>query len=60
MKIIESKETVYNVAESLAQVSAPMMQSGEIGSVNIVCRGEPTNVPEGTWVLYFISLLLLF
>lgn len=34
--------------EFIAQVLAPMIQSGEIKSIDAVCTGEPRNVPEGT------------
>ena len=50
VKTIESDEIVGHGPEFLAQVLAPMMQSGEIASINVACTCEPRNV-RGTWVL---------
>ena len=50
VKTTESDETVGHGAKFFAQVLAPMMQSGEIASINAACTCESRNV-RGTWVL---------
>ena len=51
MNTIGSDEIVGHLPGFRAQVLPPMMWSGEIVSVDVVCMGEPNNLPKGTWVL---------
>ena len=52
IKAIQSDEIVEQHAlEFLVQVLVPIRQSGEIASIDAVCRGELRNAPKGTWVL---------
>ena len=50
MKTIESDEIVWHGPEPLAQVLPPMMQFGEIASIDAACTFDPRNA-RGTWVL---------
>ena len=50
MKTIESDEIVGHVLEFTVQVLAPVMRSGDVASIDVVCTGEPRNA-EGTRVL---------
>ena len=48
---MESDEIVGHVLKFLAHVLAPMMQSGEIASIDLVYTSEPRNSDEGILVL---------
>lgn len=51
VKTIESDEIVGHVAEFAAQILAPMIQSGEIASIDAVFTGELSKALLYTWVL---------